>query len=205
MSTRALSPSPHVEDSCSSSPHWRRQCGSRLCRLLPTSLILTVCSFLSVRQVVCILRSTWKAFNCCVTDHCQLLYHVFLDVNSRSLPSLVASQPSTRALVHRIRSLSLYCLYAQDRVYQQTALLPLNALRCAVDSSRFLFSSVSSLYVCFGASLEAQPAEPLLAAGDHAGLPLLSPSSPSRGDLPHRARKLTWGSCLSPRCVDCRG
>ena len=79
------------------------------------------------------------------------------------LPAASSSQPqlphaacthrlpaSTRALVRHIPSLSLCCCRDGGQgVNLHMTKLPLHELRCPVDASRFLFSSLSSLYVCF--------------------------------------------------------
>ena len=122
---------------------------------LPASLLSSVCSFLSVYQVVCILRSTCRTLQDGVTADCLLRHH--LTIMSRSLPALVASQPSTRALVRRIPSLSIRYQYEEGECNKPIALLPLHALRCPLDASRFLFSSLSSLHVSIG---EKEPSAP---------------------------------------------
>ena len=112
---------------------------------LPAPLLSAVCSFLSVYQVVCILRSTCRALHDAVSEDCLLHHHLTLD--TRTLPSLVVSKLGTRALIRRIPSLSLYYQHTKRVTEEQLAMLPLHSLRCPLDASRFLFSSLSSLFV----------------------------------------------------------
>ena len=114
---------------------------------LPAPLLSALCAFLSVYQVVCILRSTCRALHSGVTAECLLHHH--LSINMLSLPSLVASQPSTRALIRRIASLAIVYAHRQEETEERMAMLPLHALRCPLDASRFLFSSLSSLRLSF--------------------------------------------------------
>ena len=114
-------------------------------------MLFTVCSFLSVYEAVCTLRRTCRALHDGVTAECLLQDRHQLTLNARSLPALVASQPSTRALIRRIRSLSLCsCRESGKDMHLHATRMPLHDLRCPVDASRFLLSSLSSLYACIG-------------------------------------------------------
>ena len=142
---RALSPSLH-DSSSSSSSRPRASCSRfQLLHGLPASLFAAVCSFLSVRQVVCILRSTCRTLHDNVTPDCLLHHH--LNNKPRSLPCLIAAFSRVRALIRRIPSLPLFCHYSGEEIREAMAMLPLHELRCPLDVSRFLFSSVSSLHV----------------------------------------------------------
>ena len=68
-------------------------------------MLATACSFLSVYEVITILRSTCHAMHYSVTADCLLQSH--LTITSSSLPSLVASTAGTRALISRIPSLAI--------------------------------------------------------------------------------------------------
>ena len=150
MSKRALDPSPHTSSS-PSSPSRSRQRRSRfqpLLHALPAALLSTVCSFLTVHEVVSTLRSTSRALQGSLTPDCLLRSH--LVVTGSSLPALLASKPSTRALVSRIPSLTLLYRdgYGEEVLdNQEMAMLALHGLRSPQDASRFLFSGLSSLYV----------------------------------------------------------
>ena len=155
MPKRALSPTRDFSTSPSSSSSRPKQpCLPFYLRDgLLESMLYTVCSFLSVYEVGCILRRTCRALHGRVAADCLLHHH--LTLNPRSLPALVASQPSTRALIRRIPSLSLLYHNVHDHKEQHMAMPPLHSLRCPVHACRFLFSSLSSLYVCVGAALSA--------------------------------------------------
>jgi hypothetical protein len=104
MPKRALSPSR----ANSSSSSWSRQPCARLQLLhgLPACLLSTVCSFLSIYQVVSVLRSTCRVLHGTITGNCLL--QAELVISSRSLPSLIASKSSARALLSRIASLTVF-------------------------------------------------------------------------------------------------
>jgi hypothetical protein len=80
-----------------------------------------------------------------VTADCLLQCH--LSIASRSLPSLAASTPSTRALVSRAPSLTI--VYMREERTRSLNMPTLRKLRSPLDASRFLFSSLSSLHVVF--------------------------------------------------------
>ena len=150
MSKRALSPSslPSCTLSSPSSSRSRRRCQRfQLLHALPASLLSQVCSFLSVYQVMSILRSTCHALYGSITADCLLQSH--LVITSRSLSSLVASTSSTRALISRIPSLTILFQLEQGWEASLMAMLHLHALRCPTDASRFLLSHLSSLRFVF--------------------------------------------------------
>ena len=148
MSKRARSPSLHLSSaSFASSRPQLPHAGFQLLQGLPAFLLSTVCSYLPVYQVVCIVRSTCRAVHSNVMAGCLQRSHLL--ISSTSLPSLVASRPSTHALISRIESLSLLYLHGVEDESLNMAMLPLAELRSPHDASRFLFSSLSSLYVAF--------------------------------------------------------
>ena len=148
MRKRVLSPARDDSSSSSLSPRSKQPClRLQLLHHLPAPLFSVVCSFLSLYQVVCILRSTCRALHDGVTADCLLRHHLSIDM--LSLPSLVASKPSTRALIRRISSLTIVYVHQEEETDERMAMLPLHALRCPVDASRFLFSSLSSLRLSF--------------------------------------------------------
>ena len=144
---RALSPPPDL--SSSSSPSSSRQLCARFQLLhdLPAPLFAAVCSFLTVYQVVSVLRSTCRAVHDSVLEDCLLHHH--LSITDRTLPSLLSSQPSTRALLRRISSLTIYHRWRRGEDTTEQSLMPVlpSALQAALDASLLQFSSVSSLYI----------------------------------------------------------
>ena len=149
MRKRALSPPPD-HSSSSSSSHSRQLCARfQLLHDLPASLFSAVCSFLTLYQVVSILRSTCRALHGSVSEDC--LQHHHLAITDDTLPSLVASRPSTRALVRRISSLAiLHRCKVKDSSSQSAMTLRSSRsspLQAALDASRLQFSSLSSLYI----------------------------------------------------------
>jgi hypothetical protein len=148
MSKRALSPSSHLSTSSSSSPSSRqRRPDLQLLHDLPAALLSTICSFLSVYQVMSMLLSTCRALHGSVTADCLLQSRLVL--SSCSLPSLLAASSSTRALISRMRSLTVLYSCEQKDDDPQYEMLPLQELRSPVDASRFLFSSLTSLHFIF--------------------------------------------------------
>ena len=151
MSKRALSPSHLTTSSLSSSSSSRsrqRRASLQLLQWLPASLLSQVCSFLSVFEVVSVLRRTCHALQSGVTADCLRQSHLHL--RSDSLASLVASQSSTHALISRVPSLSIvYRVYRWEEGVQslEKAMPLLHELTSPLDASRFLFSSLSSLQV----------------------------------------------------------
>ena len=91
MRKRALSPPPdHFSSSSSSSS--RQLCARfQLLHDLPAPLFSVVCSFLTLYQVVSILRSTCRTLHDSVSEDC--LQHHHLAVTDNTLPSLLSSQP----------------------------------------------------------------------------------------------------------------
>ena len=139
MSKRLLSRSPLL--SSSSSVPSQQLLRFQLLQKLPTALLSITCSFLTVRELLSILRSTCHALHDRVTAscYCQPRSHIQLDT-TRSLPALLASPGSSRLLIGRISSLTIVhqCAEGQSGHY-------LSAPR--LRELRFLFSSLSSLRV----------------------------------------------------------
>ena len=79
-----------------------------------------------------------------VTPDC--LREAHLAIRGYSLPALAASKPDTRALVSRVRSLSILYKYDRGETGPRTAMLPLQSLQ---DAPRFLFCFLSSLHIVF--------------------------------------------------------
>ena len=108
-------------------------------------------------DVVSILRSTCHSLHDSVTSSRPLLCQLNL-ITSCSLPALVASKPSTHALISRVSSLSIVYRHKGGEAGVQNATPRLQALRCPSDASRSLFSSLSSLRAVFKCDGKACPA-----------------------------------------------
>ena len=145
MSKPALSASRHSSSSSSlSSRPTQPSSRFQLLHDLPASLLSQVCSFLSVYQVVSTLRCTCHVMHGSVTPDC--LREAHLAIRGYSLPALAASKPDTRALVSRVRSLSILYKYDRGETGPRTAMLPLQSLQ---DAPQFLFCFLSSLHIVF--------------------------------------------------------
>ena len=118
----------------------RRRPRFQLLHDLPEVLFAEVCSFLSVHETVSTLRSTCHAIHGSVRPDCLLRSH--LDIRDCSLSALLASTPGTRALVSRVSSLHIL-----QRGKGQPETPSLQQLHSPLDSSRCLFSRLSSLRV----------------------------------------------------------
>ena len=148
MSKRVLGLPSHPSSSSSSAPQSkRRRFRFQLLHNLPAALLAELCSFLFVYEVIAVLRSTCHALHDRVTADCLLQSHV--SVTSQSLPALAASTASGRAVVHRVPSLSIIYHFDENNTCLESAMLQLQELNQPLHASRFLFSSVSSLYVVF--------------------------------------------------------
>ena len=152
MSQPVLRPSPPV--SSSSSRSRQRRSRFQLLHQLPASVLAAVCPFLTVYQVMSLLRRTCRAMHGSVRAECLL--HSRLVISSDSLLDLVEARPSTRALISRVQSLSIVYRYEEGDDGLQNA-MPLHELRSPHDASRFLFSSLTSLHVAFDCSQLACP------------------------------------------------
>ena len=212
MSKRALSPSPHTSSSSSSSRSKQRCIRFQLLHALPASLLAEVCSFLSVYQVVSILRSTCHSMHSSVTPDCLLQSP--LSIRGRSLPGLVASSPGTRAVVSRVASLIVFYHTGvgeekeeddgnnphfpaelsdgeecdDEQYYGQrpeSAMLRLQELRSPLDASRFLFSSLQSLHVQFEQQVHDCPQPGVLLSCLLGLLQLLAADAASFSSLRH--------------------
>ena len=148
MSKRVLSLPSHPSSSSSSASapqSNRRRFRFQLLHNLLAALLAELCSFLFVYEVIAVLRSTCRVLHDRVTADCLLQSHV--SVTSRSLPALAASTAGSRAVVHRVPSLSIIYHFNQHDTRSESAMLQLQELSQPLHASRFLFSSVSSLYV----------------------------------------------------------
>ena len=146
MRKRALSPPLDHSPSSSSSDSEPLSTRFQLLHGLPAPLFAVVCSFLSVHQVVSILRSTCRAVHHSVSEEC--LQHHHLAITDRTLPSLLASRPSTRALLRRILSLAICHRWCKDDTIPPSAMpVRVSPLQAALDASLLQFSSFSSLYI----------------------------------------------------------
>ena len=147
MRKRALSPAPVHSSSSSSSPSRRLCTRFQLLHDLPAPLFSVVCSFLSVHQVVSILRSTCRAVHDSVLEDCLLHHH--LSITDDTLPSLLSSQPSTRALLRRISSLTVHYRWRRGEDTTEQSAMPVqpSPLQAALDASYLQFSSLSYLYI----------------------------------------------------------
>ena len=149
MPKRALGSAPDDSSSSSSSSRSKLPClRFQLLHDLPAPLFSVVCFFLSLHQVVSVLRSTCRALHDAVSEDC--LQHHHLAITDRTLPSLLASSPSTRALIRRISSLGILHQWRKDDTNPQSAMpVPVqpSPLQAAQDASLLQFSSLSSLYI----------------------------------------------------------